>query len=88
MDCAHQIIQTERLQGGAQPPNMHVNRTHTHYGPLPPYFFQQTLARMHFVRMGHEEMQQSQFHRAQKYLHASRLDTVRNTGEMQAAQFD
>ena len=79
MDRANQIIQSKRLQRGSQATNMHVNGTHTHHSPLTPYFFQQSLSRMHFARMSHEEMQQTKLHRAQEYLYVTRPHTVRLT---------
>lgn len=67
MDCLHQLVEAEWLQGGTQPADMDIYRARSNDNPVSPYFIQQFFPPVYLIRVRHEEMQQAELGWSQEY---------------------
>ena len=72
----------------AQAPDVDVDRAFLDVNVLAPHVVEQALARMHAFRMGHEEVQQAEFGRAQGQRFPAGGDPVAGRIQLQPVEFD
>ena len=89
--AAHRLDETIVAARGeclAQAADVHVHGALLHVHIIAPDAVQDALARVHALRVGHEEVQQAEFHRSEFELYFAGLHAVRHRVERQAAHFD